>query len=353
MDNEPDLSSQRGLKGFFAQIAEKTRHITQTHLKPGALRGASLQGVSGWAEWASTAAQKRGFGVYGKLLTILLCSFFFADLAALVAGRFIPEPPASRSRTSGGGAFRRAPTFDDYGSIFARNLFNSKGLIPGEEGVITEGPQDMGGAPVRTSLPFNLIGTLILRDELRSIATIEDKSASAVYPVRVDDEIPSKARIVKVEPNRVIFVNTSSGRREFVDLPEDAALSRAPRISLGGPRGATGTGIEQLSPTQFQVSRQEVDRALGDFNNILTQARAVPNFENGVPSGYKLFQIVPGSIYDKLGLKNGDVISGLDGQPINDPGKAFEMISRLKDSNHLELQVKKDGKTLTYSYDIK
>lgn len=90
-----------------------------------------------------------------------------------------------------------------------------------------------------------------------------------------------------------------------------------------------------------------------DFNTILTQARAVPNFENGQASGYKLFQIVPGSIYDKLGLKNGDVIAGVDGQPINDPAKAFELLGKLKEgASHMELQVKRNGQAQTYTYDI-
>jgi general secretion pathway protein C len=72
-----------------------------------------------------------------------------------------------------------------------------------------------------------------------------------------------------------------------------------------------------------------------------------------VANGYKLFQIVPGSIYDKLGLQNGDIIQGLNGSPINDPGKAFEMLSELKTSSHLELQVKKDGKVQNKIYDIR
>ncbi|MCM2278694.1 MAG: hypothetical protein NDJ89_11525 [Oligoflexia bacterium] len=357
MDNEPRLDpqppsfpppSEKPRAGLFQRISfevsERTRNLLRS---PGGDPGRNL---AGWTEWAASSIQKQGFGAYGKLLTILLCTFFLADLTALLAGKYIPEPPSSRG-TRGAVGFRRQGSLDEYAAIFARNLFNSKGLIPGEELPTGGEPQDLGGAPVKTTLPFNLIGTLILRDELRSIATIEDKSASLVYPVRVDDEIPAKARIIKVEPTRVTFVNTASGRREYVELPED--LSRAPRISLGGPKTAGGAGIEQVSPTQYTVSRLEVDKALSDFNNILTQARAVPNFENGLPAGYKLFQIVPGSIYDKLGLRNGDVITGLDGQPINDPGKAFEMLSRLKDSNHLELQVKKDGRSLTYSYDIK
>lgn len=240
---------------------------------------------------------------------------------------------------------------NDYNVIFTRNLFNSKGIIPGEEN-INSGPSDMGGPAVRTSLPFNLIGTMVLKDEIKSIATIEDKSASSVYPVRVSDEIPSKAKILKIEARRVTFVNIGSGRREFVELPDEFDAN-VPQVTLGG-RGTGGgaVGIERTSANSFNIDRKEVDKTLADLNNVLTQARAVPNFENGVSAGYKLFQIVPGSIYEKLGLQNGDAITGLNGDAINDPGKAFAMLNEVKTANHMELQVKRDGKVSTFSYDF-
>jgi general secretion pathway protein C len=299
------------------------------------------------AEWAVGAFQgQKNLAFFGKLATLLLCTYFLADLTAISLGKYLPEPPVSRNRSMG--AFHRSHSLDEYNVVFTRNLFNSNGVIPGEE---VGNPQDLGGPPVKTSLPFNLIGTMILSDELRSIATIEDKSASIVYPVRVQDEIPSKARIIKIEPRRVIFVNTASGRREFVDLPDNGDTG-APRITLGSKTGG-GAGIEQVAPTQFSISRGEIDKAMGNLNNILTQARAVPHFENGAPAGYKLFQIVPGSIYQKLGLKDGDVIAGFDGQPANDPSVAFQTLSDLKNRNHLELQVKRDGRSMNFSYDFK
>ena len=87
---------------------------------------------------------------------------------------------------------------------------------------------------------------------------------------------------------------------------------------------------------------------------VLTEARAVPNFENGVPAGYKLFQIVPGSIFDALGLKNGDTISAINGQSINDPAKAFEMLNELKSgAKNFEITMKRDGRTSTNNYDIR
>jgi len=304
-----------------------------------------------WVEWASRALQKRGTGVYGTLATITLSTYFLSDLTALMLAEYIPEPLNNRMGKMSGN-FGQVKSANSYATIFSRNLFNSQGLIPGEEGGPGSGNSDPGGAPIRTTLPFNLIGTLIMSNELRSIATIEDKSISIVYPVRMDDEIPDKAKILKVEARRVVFVNKATNRREFVELPEDnVGQITNPRLTPGRMSGVGG-GIEKVAATQFNVSRTEVDRALADFNNILTQARAVPNFENGAPAGYKLFQIVPGSIYDKLGLQNGDVIAGLNGESINDPAKAFELLSNLKTSNHLELQVKKDGRQMTYTYDI-
>ncbi|MGK5085133.1 type II secretion system protein GspC [Bdellovibrionota bacterium FG-1] len=303
-------------------------------------------------EWANKTFQRQDAGSYGKGAALAICAWFAADLMALLAGHFVPAPPVSRlSRINT--PSHRMKTVDDYTVIFTRNLFNHEGKIPGEEGPTTGFQMDLGGTPVRTSLPFNLIGTLILKDELRSIATIEDKSVAIVYPVRIEDEIPSKIRIVKIEPRKVTFMNIASRRREFVDLPEEAHTA-GPRIQVGGgSTRASGVTIEKVSPTQYSVSRSEVDKALADFNTVLTQARAVPNTENGIANGYKLFQIVPGSIYDKLGLQNGDVITGIGGSPINDPAKAFEMLNELKNGmSHLELQIKKDGRTVNNVYDI-
>ena len=64
----------------------------------------------------------------------------------------------------------RNRTLEDYNDIFSRNLFNSAGTIPGEE-VSNPNLLSDQGPPVRTSLPFDLVGTMIMRDELRSIAT--------------------------------------------------------------------------------------------------------------------------------------------------------------------------------------
>jgi len=335
------------------EIVRKSRNLGKTgtltklrtwkNLDPAAM----LAKVAGWGG----GLKKQRASFYLFYATLVLCAWFIADIASIYMERFIPEPPVARS--SRGGIFggeRKAKSFEEYGVIVGRNLFNSEGKIPGENAP-EPGIVDQGGAPVLTSLPFTLIGTLILQNELRSIATIEDKAASNIYPVRAQDEIPQKAKILEIGARKVIFLNLANGRREFVELPEEFN-DKNPRITLGTqPKG--GTGIERVSPTQFNVSRAAVDKSLANLNQVLTQARAVPNFENGMPAGYKLFQIVPGSIYEQLGLQNGDTLMGINGESINDPGKAFELLNQLKTASNLELSVKRDGKTSSWGYEIR
>jgi len=305
-----------------------------------------------WIEWANKALQKRGASFFGKLLTILLCTFFLSDLATIFVGKLIPEPPYVPPVSMS--VAHQSKTLDDYNVIFTRNLFSSKGIIPGDE-IPLSGSKDLGGPPVKTSLPFNLIGTMILSDESRSLATIEDTSAKTSYPVRVDDEIPSKAKIIHIESRKVIFVNTATGRREYVELPDDTK-SLNPKIMLGGPyrssQKSANNGIEQVSPNNFNISRSEIDQALSNMNSIITEARLLPNNENGAMNGYKIIQIVPGSIYQKLGFQNGDVITQLNGKVVNDPFKAMEELKSLKEQKHYEISGKRDGRPFTYSYDF-
>jgi general secretion pathway protein C len=286
----------------------------------------------------------------GTALTILAGSWLLSDISGLMIGGLIPEPaPGRLARPGFQSSFDRSD--DPISVITQRNLFSSQGIIPGEEATATA--SDPGGAPVKTTLPFNLVGTLILMDPTRSIATIEDKSASMVYPVRVDDEISGKARILEIEPRKVVFLNLSASRREFVEMPIDSTLANA-RISLSGASKTSGAPqVETVGNNQFNVARAAVDQALSDLPKVLTQARAVPNIENGVANGYKLFQIVPGSIYQTIGLQNGDTLMALDGNPMNDPGKAFELLNQLKTQSRMELTVKRNGKVQTFTYEIR
>src|SRR5690606_21240474 len=111
--------------------------------------------------------RKRSARFYGKVVTIMISTYFLSNVTALWVEEWIPDPKPTSLKPA-------ARSFDPasarrHEAIITRNLFNRKGLIPGEE---SDRPA-IGGPAVRTSLPFRLIGTIILEDSVRSLGTIE------------------------------------------------------------------------------------------------------------------------------------------------------------------------------------
>ena len=52
-------------------------------------------------------------------------------------------------------------------------------------------------------------------------------------------------------------------------------------------------------------------------------------------------------------MKDNDVICGINGQPINDIAKAFELLKELPNMSHVDLCIKREGRQQSFAYDIK
>ncbi len=284
---------------------------------------------------------------YFKIAFVAFASYFLADTVSLFTDALIPEPPIVPPPKIAK-KMDKLKLISEYTVIVTRNIFNSKGLLPRDESIANQ--------PARkTTLPLNLVGTVVLADELKSIAAIEDKSANMVFPVRVDDAIEGKIKITKIEHFRVYFINQSTGHPEYVeivdDLPQFNIGLQSPKS--GSASGKSTGGVVQKNDANFEIERSVIDKSMANMGEVLQQARAVPNFENGMPDGYRLMQIVPGSIYDQLGLKNNDILCGVNGESLNDPAKAFQMFNEIKSISHLELCVKRGGRKTVMNYDVK
>ncbi|MBI2711866.1 MAG: hypothetical protein HYX41_03225 [Bdellovibrio sp.] len=227
----PEIFKKINLRSWLAKTSSDDPNSKFNLLKEKAKKVIQNFDPQATLDWASKKLQKRSAGFYGTLATVTLSTFFVSDLTSLLLDQYIPEPPVTRAVNQ---PSPRNKTIADYNPIFTRNLFNSLGLIPGEDGnVSTPGsPSEMNGVPVKTTLPFNLLGVIIMEDERHSVGTIEDKSANQSYPVQIDDEIPGKALILQVQPKAVIFINKISNRKEYVELPSELKFIKPFRISI-------------------------------------------------------------------------------------------------------------------------
>jgi len=81
---------------------------------------------------------------------------------------------------------------------------------------------------------------------------------------------------------------------------------------------------------------------------LYSQARIVPKIdpETNVVTGLQLSAIQAGSIFEDVGIKNGDVITEIAGVPVSDIGDSTQIMAALTDSDEVEIvTVDKDGTT--------
>ena len=234
----------------------------------------------------------------------------------------------------------------NYEIISERNLFSSKQPKKSGDSI------DLEAEPVLSTLNYQLIGTVIFHNPARSLAAIQDKSDNKLYPVRAGDQMGDNVQILSVEPRKVIFINTTARRREYIEIPEDPAIkiTAAPKIGKTSPAGG---GINQVEENKFVISRTEIDSQMANFNVLITQARAVPEMRGGQMIGFKLMQIVPNSFYQKAGFKENDVIKSVNGEKITDAAKALELLQNLKSMPSLDMTIERGGKDIPFNYDIR
>lgn len=296
-----------------------------------------------------------GFYIYGLLFFI---AYLVADSGALYLRTYMLPSGQVASTKAGGfskpaaGSKTQRPS--EVSTIVGKNIFNADHIIAKsikaqkKPGSSTETPTD---DPVKSSLPLDLVGTIIHGMKNASVATVQIKGKKEILSYKAEEKIGSMATVVEIVRNKVIFRNHRKGKRlEFIEIKDNNRLKIGVKKSDG-----PSTAVVEPEKKDFSLTRVEVDKAIGNLSAILQDAKAVPYIapgSGGKVSGFKLVAIKAGSIYEKLGLKRGDILRGVNGEEVNSPQKAMELYQALKGSDKIELEITRDGSASTLNYDI-
>ncbi len=73
---------------------------------------------------------------------------------------------------------------------------------------------------------------------------------------------------------------------------------------------------------------------------------------NAKTSGFKIQEVKAGSIYQKLGLRTGDVILSANGTPLTSAEDAKELATLISSESQLKLEIERDGKRIIKDYKL-
>jgi len=307
-----------------------------------------------------------------ELAAILLCSFFLAKIVGVYLGdKFeVQRSIGVLKKAERQAAAREVVPMLGYQIIIDRDIFDSSEVpVSAEEGAEGGAVEEAvpAGEAVKTSLPIKVWAVLVVGEGIdkRSSATVESTSGSRrgggnvdVYAVGEEPSFAPNTKMVRVAPDKILFIN--NGRLEFAELESEIGTSIFGPPVEGGvtvasterPEPTTGPLIKAEGAGKFAIDQREVENALTNIDKLYTEIRAVPSFSGGKMSGMKILSVKRGSVFDKLGLRRGDVLQRINGMEL-DVRRGFEIFSQLKDSKSFTLDLVRQGQPQTFEYEIR
>lgn len=192
--------------------------------------------------------------------------------------------------------------------------------------------------PARKPSPLmlTLIGTFITTGQ-EPYAIIEDKKKREQEMFLLEDSVFEQATLKKIYKDRVEIEH--NGELEVLMLDD----------SLGS--GSDDTTANNSD--DFVIAEADVDKGLENLPLLLTQARAVPYFKDGRAIGLRLFAIKTGSLYEKVGLRNGDILKSINGNSLGDISQAIKLFEQLKEEKSITLLLERAKKDREFRYTIR
>ena len=270
--------------------------------------------------------------LYTFVLFVLLtiAAYFLADTVDAMIGRSLDAAPKFTTPLE-----RDRPVLEprrelsDYNSILDRGLFG--------EG---KGPS---GGPAAESTNYKLIGTI--EGGSFSGAVLEDASGQAFYGI--NQKLPDGSQIIRVMRDKVTLQRSDRSKID-IKIADDDKI-----VNVQAPAGNAATGVKRMSEGKYMVDQREMLASTENMSQVLTQARALPYMEQGKTVGFRISEIVPGSIYEKIGLQNGDVIQKVNSQEVDDPAKFFQLYQGLRTERFIAIDLIRGGARQTLNYEIR
>jgi len=226
---------------------------------------------------------------------------------------------------------QKRPSFNYYRPIMKRNIFGS-----GED-VSKEMRAEEIENLQPTSLKLALLGT-VSGNQQNNFAVIEEMSKKKQALYRVGDSVQG-AIVKKILRGKVIL--RVKEKDEILTIEEGAALRGKEKFPTSE---ATSEGAT------IMVSRSAVQESMKNVHNLLSQVRIRPYFRDGKADGLSITNIRSRSFFAKLGLKNGDVVQGIDGKIIKSPEDVLEMYKKFKLGSQVALQIMRNNEQKIINY---
>jgi len=205
-------------------------------------------------------------------------------------------------------------------------------------------PQNASGAEIdapKTNLRLTLKGLLAVSNPAHAIAIIADERGKEKY-YTTGAILPGNAKLHTIYVDRVIL--SRAGRLETLALPKtklsQGAIVRK-QVATKSRQVKAGSGLKSIR-----------DNLIKNPQDVWKNIRIEPKMsKSGEIQGYTLNH-KDKQLMRSLGIRKTDIITGVNGLPLNDPTSLYQILDVLKTTQQLNLTIIRNGAEQTLNIDM-
>ncbi len=275
-------------------------------------------------------------------------AFLVADIINQVLGNHL-EVSARPLVQEGSPSSPQRNNRPDVRQIIEGNIFN---VQMRDEAVEVQAPEVEEVSDAPADLKLSLTGTVLGDDQNPgdSFAIIQHQRKREQRLYRLGDWVDTEVKLLGIEAEEVRLL-VDAQRQVRLKLYEEK--TQKGKASVPGASSETKDRIQNVAANRWVLDRQEIDGALENLSQLLTKARVVPHFKGGKANGFRVFSIVPGSFFSKIGLQNGDILQQINGVEIRSPEKFMTVFQQLRGEASVSLDLVRNNRKQTFQYEIR
>lgn len=203
-----------------------------------------------------------------------------------------------------------------------------------------------------STLQLAIVGTIVTKDKNTCVVLLKYQSTNEVKAHRVGNVLLGKYTLFDITENSITLQLYEQNRvsllmayrdKFFQDLQKSTPKAVEP-VATGITGGYKEDGFERVGG-DIRITEAYKDSYLSPskLTETLMHAAAEPYMQNGQIVGFKMDLIDADSLYAKAGLTNGDVITEINGIPLNNAAAAIRLLQSLRNTKSLSMSLLRGG----------
>lgn len=185
---------------------------------------------------------------------------------------------------------------------------------------------------------YRVIGVIAENSKGRGVTLIKDTVTSKVSAFRQGMAIDATTKVDGVYGRYVIL--STNDQKVRLKIGDDLPTQLDGDGSSASSSNTTVEGGISREGSTVRIQASLKNHLVGEnLSKVLTQAASEPVWRNGSLVGFSLWDIEKGSIFEAAGFQNGDIITHINNDTINDAGKAIRILNSLRGATQAEISI--------------